>query len=144
MKHPHFLFGETCFRFTYCFLNQYSKELFDDGVGIYRRKEDFLKKKDVICIFWVTYWGMSKINITVKNKPRISLVKLVVTIISVFLARREITFEAVVLSKGYSSEGRYFWHLLTPVKSYRYFRGVTLGTLRYSSRILSYSAVIFC
>ena len=36
---------------------------------------------------------MSKINITVKNKPRISLVKLVVTIISVFLARREITFE---------------------------------------------------
>ena len=84
---------------------------------------------------------MSKINITVKNKPRISLVKLVVTI---FLARREITFEAVVLSKGYSSEGRYFWHLLTPVKSYRYFRGVTLGTLRYSSRILSYSAVIFC
>ena len=36
---------------------------------------------------------MSKINITVKNIPRISLVKLVVTIISVFLARREITFE---------------------------------------------------
>ena len=87
---------------------------------------------------------MSKINITVKNKPRISLVKLVVTIISVFLARREITFEAVLLSKGYSSEGRYFWHLLTPMKSYRYFRGVTLGTLRYSSRISSYSAVLFC
>ena len=72
---------------------------------------------------------MSKINITVKNKPRISLVKLVVTIISVFLARREITFEVATFGpEGYSSEGRYFWHFLTSVKSYRHFRGVTLET----------------
>ena len=45
----HFLFGETCFGFTYCFLNQYSKELFDDGVGIYLQTKGrlFEKKKDV-------------------------------------------------------------------------------------------------
>ena len=29
----------------YCFVNEYSKELSDYGVGIHRRKEDFLKKK---------------------------------------------------------------------------------------------------
>ena len=29
----------------YCFLNKCSKELFDDGVDIHRRKEGFLKKK---------------------------------------------------------------------------------------------------
>ena len=34
----------------YCFVNEYSKELSDYGVGIHRRKEDFffLKKKDVM------------------------------------------------------------------------------------------------
>ena len=42
-KHPRFLFGETYF--CYWFLSKYSKELFDYGVDIRRRKEDFLNIK---------------------------------------------------------------------------------------------------
>ena len=33
----------------YCFVNEYSKELSDYGVGIHRRKEDFFFKKKKGC-----------------------------------------------------------------------------------------------
>ena len=54
----------------YCFVNEYSKELSDYGVGIHRRKEDFLKKKRDV-MYLVSYIGlhkgMSKIIITFKK-----------------------------------------------------------------------------
>ena len=55
-------------------------------MGIHRKKEDFLKKKKkMYCItFSVTHNGVSviitRVIITVKDKPWISLVKLVVSI----------------------------------------------------------------
>ena len=55
----------------YCFVNEYSKELSDYGVGIHRRKEDFLKKKKRDVMYLVSYIGihkeMSKIIITFKK-----------------------------------------------------------------------------
>ena len=70
----------------------------DYGMGIHRKKEDFLKKKKkkMFCItFSVTHNGVSviitRVIITVKDKPWISLVKLVVSITyPLFLAKREI------------------------------------------------------
>ena len=62
----------------YCFLNKYSKQLFNYAAGIHRRKEDFLKER----IFWVTYRTVKDPK-PLRNKSWISLVKLVVTIISV-------------------------------------------------------------
>ena len=50
-------------------LNKDSKELFGYGMGIHRRKEDFLKLKKGCN---ESLKGMSKIIITVKNKSRIS------------------------------------------------------------------------
>ena len=54
----------------YCFVNEYSKEFSDYGVGIRRRKEDFLKKKRDV-MYLVSYIrihkGMSKIIITFKK-----------------------------------------------------------------------------
>ena len=51
----------------------------------------------------------------------ISSVKLVVTIISIFLEGGEITFEVTTFGGLLFSEGRYFWRLLAPVKFYHYF-----------------------
>ena len=68
---------------------------------------------------------MAKFIITVKNKSRIILVKLV-TIISVIISSNKGEKSRL---KSLLSEGRFFWHL--PVKFYRYFRGggggVTFG-----------------
>ena len=49
-------------------------------MGIHRQKEDFLRKKKVYCVPFSE--GVSVIIITVKNRPRISLVKLVVSILT--------------------------------------------------------------
>ena len=62
----------------YCFLNKYSKQLFNYAAGIHRRKEDFLKERT----FWVTYRTVKDPK-PLRNKSWISLVKVVVTIISV-------------------------------------------------------------
>ena len=51
---------------SYCFLNKYLKELFDYGVGIHRRKEDFFPKKRCNLPFELNK-GMSKIIVTVKK-----------------------------------------------------------------------------
>ena len=86
--------------------------MFDYGVGILEFSQTkgrlFQKKKDVMYLLSYTK-GMSKFIITVKNKSRISLVKLVVLRFPLFLATREINFVKLLLS-----ESRYFWHL--PVK----------------------------
>ena len=66
---------------------------------------------------------MSKIIMTIKNKPRINLVKLVVTIISVIFSKKT-TFKVATFRGSLFSECCYFWHLLTPVKFYHYFRRV--------------------
>ena len=50
----------------YFFLNKYSKELHDHGVGIHRRREDFLKKKKRCNVAFELHKGMSEIFITVK------------------------------------------------------------------------------
>ena len=56
-KHPHLLFGENYFMTCYCFLKRYSKELFDFGVGIHRRNEHFLEKKDVMYLLsYIKEW----------------------------------------------------------------------------------------
>ena len=65
----------------YCFF-----VFFNYGVGIHKRKEDFLKKKGCNVPLKL-HKGMAKIIITVKNKSRISLVKLV-TIISVISSNK--------------------------------------------------------
>ena len=108
----------------YCFLNKYSKELFDYGVDIHRRKEDFLNIKKMYCpVRFELHKGMSKIIIPV------SFLKLVVTALwfSLFLARREITFEVAT-----------FWGsllLALPMKFYplllggRYFGNLTVVDL---------------
>ena len=57
----------------YYFLNKYSKELFDYGVDIRRRKEDVLSIKKRCTVRFELHKGMSKIIIPV------SFVKLVVT-----------------------------------------------------------------
>ena len=99
-------------------------------MGIHRKKEDFLKKKKMYCItFSVTHNGVSviitRVIITVKDKPWISLVKLFVSITyPLFLAKREILLNSLFLEGRYFG-GHYFWHLLTPAKFYRYFRRIT-------------------
>ena len=98
-------------------------------MGIHRKKEDFLKKKMYCITFSVTHNGVSviitRVIITVKDKPWISLVKLVVSITyPLFLAKREILLKSLFLEGRYFG-GHYFWHLLTPAKFYRYFRRVT-------------------
>ena len=55
-------------------------------MGIHKRKEDFLKKKGCNVPFKLLK-GMAKFIITVKNKSRISLVKLV-TMISVIFSNK--------------------------------------------------------
>ena len=70
-------------------------------MGIHRKKEDFLKKKLYCITFSVTHNGVSviitRVIIIVKDKPRISLVKLVVSITNpLFLANRETTFEVTI------------------------------------------------
>ena len=82
---------------------------------------------------------ITRVIITVKDKPWISLVKLVVSITyPLFLAKREILLKSLFLEGRYFG-GHYFWHLLTPAKFYRYVwrvasfggRGVvTIKTLR--------------
>ena len=60
------------------------------------------------------------------------MVKFVITVIFVILARREITFEVATFGGLLFSEGRYFWHLLTQCERLLLLsRVVTLGTLRY-------------
>ena len=57
-------------------------------MGIHKRKEDFLKKKGCNIPFKLLK-GMAKFIVTVKNKSRISLVKLkLVTIISVISSNK--------------------------------------------------------
>ena len=74
-------------------------------MGIHRKKEDFLKKKMYCITFSVTHNGVSviitRVIITVKDKPWISLVKLVVSITyPLFLAKREITFEVTIFGRS--------------------------------------------
>ena len=92
-------------------------------MGIHRRKEDFLKKKkDVHAMNLLSYIKECQRSLQLlKNKSPISLGKLVITIISIILARRKITFEVPTFRGLLFSEGRYFWHLLTPVKFYHAF-----------------------
>ena len=45
---------------SYCFLNKHSKELFDCGVGIHPRKEDFMKKKKKKKKIFHLYFGLIK------------------------------------------------------------------------------------
>ena len=78
---------------------------------------------------------MAKFIITVKNKSRIILVKLV-TIISVIISSNKGEKSRL---KSLLSEGRFFWHL--PVKFYRYFRGgcyfwEVYGRVRLSEKVV--------
>ena len=66
---------------SYCFLNKYSKELFDYGVGIHRRKEDFLPKKRCNLPFELNK-GMSKIIITVRKYISDQFGKAIISVIS--------------------------------------------------------------
>ena len=86
-------------------------------MGIHKRKEDVLKKKKGCNGPFKLLKEMAKFIITVKNKSRIILVKLV-TIISVIISSNKGEKSRL---KSLLSEGRFFWHL--PVKFYRYFRG---------------------
>ena len=54
--------------YIYRILNKYSKELFDYGVGIHRRREDFLTTTKKRCnVPFELHKGMSEIVITVKK-----------------------------------------------------------------------------
>ena len=66
--------------------------------------------------------GISKINITVQNKPRISLIKLFLSIFS-FSSKKENNFWGPYFRTAVIF---YFWPLLTPVKFYRFFGGSLL------------------
>ena len=74
--------------------------------GYSQKKGRLSEKKKMYCItFSVTHNGVSviitRIIITVKDKPRISLVKLVVSITyPLFLAKREITFEVIIFGRS--------------------------------------------
>ena len=86
----------------------------------------------MFCItFSVTHNGVSviitRVIITVKDKPWISLVKLVVSITyPLFLAKREILLNSLFLEGRYFG-GHYFWHLLTPAKFLSTFGGLFLS-----------------
>ena len=74
-------------------------------MGIHRQKEDFPEKKMYCVPFSVIHNGVSmvitRVIITVKNRPRISLVKLVVSITyPLFLAKRETTFEVTTFERS--------------------------------------------
>ena len=90
-KQQHFLFGEpiSC----HSFLNKYSKKLFDYCVGIHRRKEDFLKKKNVHVMNLLSYIKECQRSLQLlKNKSRISLGKLVITTISIVSSKKKNNF----------------------------------------------------
>ena len=92
--------------------------------GIHRRKEDFPEKKKMFCItFSVIHIGVSMIItcvvITVKNRPRIRLVKFVVSI---------------TLSVTFSKKGKYFWSHYFGKSS---FRGSLLLAFANTCEILS-------
>ena len=76
-------------------------------MGIHRKKEDFLKKKKMYCItFSVTHNGVSviitRVIITVKDKPWISLVKLNCCIynLSVIFSKEGNTFEVTIFGRS--------------------------------------------
>ena len=119
-KHPSFYLEKSipC----YCLLNRNSKELFDYSVVIFTdERKTFKRKKCNVPL--ELHKGMSKIIITVKNKSRMSLVKLVVSIISFISSKKENYFSSSLLSGC-----RYFRGSLILVFAnicYRYFRNFT-------------------
>ena len=83
-------------------------------MGIHRKKEDFLKKKKMYCItFSVTHNGVSviisRVIITVKDKPWISLVKLVVSLIFRYFEQKR-----KQLLRSLLSEGSHFRRFFSP------------------------------
>ena len=107
-------------------------------MGIHRRKEDFLrKKKKSFTILFELHKGISKITITVeKDTSRISLVKLVATIISVISIKRGNTFEVATFGGSQLLAYTNSSEILSLLSKGCYFWGggggvVTLGTLRY-------------
>ena len=129
-KYPHFLFGET-----YFILLGY----FYYGVGIHKRKEDFLKKKGCNIPFKLLK-GMAKFIVTVKNKSRISLVKLV-TIISVISSNKGNHF----LSRSFrrvATFSIYLWNFIATFGGWGLLLWELYGTVRLSEKVVKDGVII--
>ena len=90
----------------YCFLNKYSKELFDYGVDIHRRKEDFLNIKKMYCR---VRFELHRENVKDHYTRQFCKACCNSTMIFVISSKKGNHFFNL---KSLLSEGPYFWHHL--------------------------------